>query len=100
MPLTRPRFTVRRLMVAVAIVAVVLGVGIELELRHRRFDSISSEYNLMSLLYAFDVKYRPDAWGQAHAARQFAWHKAMSEKYRRAARYPFLPVPADPPKPE
>jgi hypothetical protein len=30
----------------------------------------------------------------------FEWRRAMAEKYERAARYPWLPVPLDPPAPE
>jgi hypothetical protein len=33
-------------------------------------------------------------------ARRIAHHEAMIKKYTRAARYPWLPVPADPPEPE
>jgi hypothetical protein len=33
-------------------------------------------------------------------ARRIAHHEAMIKKYTRAARYPWLPVPDDPPEPE
>jgi hypothetical protein len=33
-------------------------------------------------------------------ARRIAYHEAMMKKYTRAARYPWFPVPSDPPEPE
>jgi hypothetical protein len=39
------------------------------------------------------------AWRMSQA-RRLAYHEAMYHKYERAARYPWLPVPTDPPEPE
>ncbi len=38
--------------------------------------------------------------GQTNAAEEIAHQTAMAEKYRRAARQPWLPVEPDPPEPE
>jgi hypothetical protein len=38
--------------------------------------------------------------GQTTPAEEIAHQTAMPEKYRRAARYPWLPVEPDPPEPE
>jgi hypothetical protein len=85
----RPRFTVRRLMVAVAVAGLLIAGWIEGERRRVRFLAIADDHS----------------WGADSAIgvisrEKMAWHETMEGKYERAARYPWLPVPPDPPEPE
>jgi hypothetical protein len=93
----RPRFTVRRLMIAVAIVGVVLGVTIE---RHSRFRKIEAhhqaEFQRIASeipMFAVNESYDP-LW------RRLDWHERMRLKYARATYYPWLPVAPDRPEPK
>jgi hypothetical protein len=110
-----PRMTMRRWIVAVAIVAILIGVGLEVGRRSRRFARLAAYHTNVALehfgtLMAFggeppplrDVP--PAGLGPArylHPARALLrYHCALTEKYQRAARYPWLPVAPDPPEPE
>jgi len=86
----RPRFTVRRLMFAVAIVAFLFGMAD----RSRRFSAIAGLYSQRSQASVTT----PDQ--VRRRARWNAYRVAMYRKYRRAARYPWLPVEPDPLPPE
>jgi hypothetical protein len=102
-------------MVAVAIVAILIGVGLELSRRSRRFARLAADHSNGALehfgtLMAFggeppprrDVPpagLGPDRY--LHRARALLrHHSALTEKYLRAARYPWLPVAPDPLEPE
>ena len=105
----RPRLTIRRLMVAVAMMGVMLGLVVGLW--HR-----SENYRRGALTHAGEALLCEDAaWGvvrmtngsKEEAASQAgallllkAHHEAMREKYERAARHPWLPVAPDPPEPK
>jgi hypothetical protein len=89
MRLLRPRFTVRRLMVAVAVVGVVLGIGSDLDRRRRRFLDLRSYYREKAVIHS-------ECWTRIVSMRDYY----LSRKYERAARYPWLPVAPDPPEPE
>jgi hypothetical protein len=91
----RVQFTVRWLMVAVAAGAILCCV-IE---RRARFQRLAAEHESRTWFIAmvsvgamlFDRMGRPvEVW-------ESDWHKVMAQKYRRAARFPFLPVMPDPP---
>ncbi len=91
---TRVRFTVRRLMVAVAIIALILW--------SMRMYQLSREYRIRAEDYrshghnAAVIYYRTNrSWG--YRLRDHYWR--LSEKYDRAARYPWLRVAPDPPEP-
>jgi hypothetical protein len=117
MRLHLPRFTVRRMMVAVAIVALVLSVGI-FSARSRSFAILAREYASMETkAIAFDkeaiafekehmilfnvVKYIRTDRGTFKIKRQnVAYYAQIKEKYEWLARYPWLPVEPDPPEPE
>ncbi len=92
-PPARP--TVRRMMVAVAITSLALGMIArsrqmsELAARH---EAKSHEHSQMMPLPNGGLVELFDNRGQ--------WHRTMSEKYGRASRYPFLPVAPDPNEPE
>jgi hypothetical protein len=102
MSLPHVRFTVRRLMVAVAIVAGCLPLWAAWAER----DARRMEYAFLALDHAM----RESAYATGNAGcfatacdinpRKAAHHGALALKYVRAARYPFLPVWPDPPEPE
>jgi hypothetical protein len=97
MQLRRLRFTVRSLMVVVALVAFACWVG----QRHARFRALAADHesrmirlaiiSMMRIGIAFDrAGRRVEPW-------ESDWHEAMAQKYRRAARFPWLPIAPDPP---
>jgi hypothetical protein len=92
-----PRFTVRRLMGSVAMVGVVLGISIE---RHQRFGKIAAHYRSEFEELPSITPYEHFMSFTERDNRRLEWLFAMSAKYERAARYPWLPVGPDPPKPE
>ena len=93
----RVRFTVRRLMIAVAIIALVLG-GLVARGRHLRH--VGDEFQRKGRkLY---LKYRRGDWiekSTVEANRWLYYYLNMSYKYREAARHPWLPVGPDLPEP-
>jgi hypothetical protein len=102
MKLPRVRVTVRRLMIAVAVVGIVLGPLVYLGQRSRRFGQISRVHvRAMSdgAIEAAKLKRRGDPRAKLAYARA-DYHQAMWLKYFHAARYPWLPVEPDPPVPE
>jgi hypothetical protein len=99
-----PRFRLRTLLIAVAVVSVALGGELMRRRRisHREQAASHSDAEELSRAYADDARGQPGpiapqrvAWGEVLAA----YHAAMSRKYERAARYPWLPVAPDPPPP-
>jgi hypothetical protein len=100
MPLPRVRFTVRRMMVAVAVVALALSGGVWAA----RMMALSKAYE--ARCYELAVMRRKEGgpsvnWGHGHrplSARQ-EWLRQMSIKYRYASCFPWLPVEPDPPAP-
>ncbi len=97
MRLPRPRFTVRRLMVAVAIMGIVLGVTIE---RRNRFRKIAAQHQAE---FENLVNRSPYVtFGNLGEAinRRLEWHYTMRLKYENAAHHPWLPVSPDSSNPE
>ncbi len=101
-----PRMTTRRWMVAVAIA----GLLCLLEYRRREFAALATYHGAKATAGAIirrgsmgmKVTYvDPDGnvitMDDLGVAR---WHETLAAKYRRAARYPWLPVDPDPPGPE
>jgi hypothetical protein len=100
MKLPRPRLTIRRLMVLVAIAGLILGAAIPLLERRRRFARIMNSHWAEVDRWALKVGlFRPETIGRSPTAK-VGWHAEMASKYRHAARYPWLPVWPDPPEPE
>jgi hypothetical protein len=104
-----PRMTTRRWMIAVAVVGLLMGgavVGYRLMLWHDSFLALATDHGHTGFLYRFlreDLclgEARAESAEQAALGRRAAYHEALAEKYRRAARYPWLPVEPDPPPPE
>ena len=95
MRLPRVRFTVRRMMVAVAIMGIAFGM-ID---RHYRFKKMAnhhlSELRCLDIEQSLDIK-RPSPFFLALVD----YHASLSKKYAKAARYPWLLVGPDPPEPK
>jgi hypothetical protein len=86
------RITVRRMMVAVAITGV--GLGWQLDRRSASLRREAARHAGDSSLVSLEEICNP----ATEAGK--VYHRAMAEKYRHAARYPWLPVAPDPPEPE
>ncbi len=93
----KPRFTVRRLMILVTLVA--LGLGGSETIRRRRVYAEGMEAQHRA--YFFDAM-QPPADGEDWAPmRKFAdYHLAMESKWRQAACQPWLPFEPDLPEPK
>jgi hypothetical protein len=115
MRLPRVRFTVRRLMIAVAIVALALGIFAECVRLSRKSASFRTqaeacsgiEETLRMIIAAsgpdtpVDVSPGPGMPSRRFTAMVVAEHQAaLKLKYERAARRPWLPVEPDPPEPQ
>ena len=109
MKLPRVRFTVRRMMVAVAIVALSLGaIRWVVEMRHR-----SAAYQRRALEYAVSIRCStgilvrmPDGrwvdryrYQDENDRRDDAWARQLAAKYRRLSYTPWLAAGPDPPRP-
>lgn len=95
----RPRFSVRRLMLAVAIMGIVLGVTIERRDRFRRI-AAHHEAEVEKLVGRLPPEVVYGHSSDDPIMRRLEWHEPMRLKYERAARYPWLPVRPDPPEPK
>jgi hypothetical protein len=98
----RIRFTVRRVMVLVAIAGLAMAVA-TLVKRSNEFRALAEEQAEAELT---SVGYADDARGEGRDPQRVArgeematYHRALRIKYERAARYPWLSVKPDPPIP-
>ena len=92
-----PRFRIRALMIAVALIA----VGLELSERSTTFRRRATHHRNESFRAAFG----PGTHSRSLKVRRLMrakdrWHSDLIEKYELAARYPWLPVAPDPPEPK
>ena len=105
----RPRFTVKQLMIAVAIAGGVfelISMGRRSAAYHQHYigqEFLMRKYDLKPIYYRHDdvvsILYRPpssSARDDEANKRKFEYHKKMAEKYKQAARYPWLTVEPDP----
>ena len=115
MRLHRVRFTVRQMMVAVA-VAAVLAVGLSLWRRRQLYLRVAEQHAVAVAIFSIDSPMARPArspLGRTPASAlltldehfrvadlRVAYHAALRRKYERAARYPSFPVEPDPPEPE
>jgi hypothetical protein len=104
MRLPRVRFTVRRMMAAVAIAAALLGPLVYLKRRSDRFWTIHLEQaalaqGLRNSLARMNQRERSDGAVWMGPMERSNYHKRLSMKYREAALRPWLPIEPDPPKP-
>lgn len=106
MRLPRVRFTVRGMMVAVAVAALV-GYAIRLNRLSSRYEGKARKCALTRHL-AVSMECGSmivPSWMQDHRiddlrSRRIAHYDSLAFKYRHAARYPWLPIAPDPPEPE
>jgi len=85
------------MLIAVAFVAVCLGAA-ELGGRATRYSALADDYNakernswIIAIVMDGDCVRYPSQWAPYYAQ--------LRDKYRKAARYPWLPVEPDPPRP-
>jgi hypothetical protein len=110
MRLPRLKFTIRALMIAVAIVALGLGLWFQIQKWRRlaavyqaeaaRHAALETEYQ-RRLLWDLGPGHARPAWlaGVASLELHVAHHANLAEKYRDAADRPWWPAPPDPPPP-
>jgi hypothetical protein len=94
-----PRVTTRQWMVAVALVALTIGIALGgIRLKRQR-----DRHLLHAALHQSHVdlarKIKKGSPGPL-ASRLIEYHASMARRYRHAARYPWLPVEPEPPAPE
>ncbi len=106
MKLPRVRFTIRRIMVAVAIVAM-LFIGVVLWRRSQEYRRRAESHDLLlwsALPVAIDEAASPGRLGGGLSVggllRRAKYHHEMSRKYWWAAARPWVSVDPDPPPPE
>jgi hypothetical protein len=105
MSLPRVRFTVRRLMAAVAVFGLIFWTTLWLGKRTRAYQWMA-EYHAAHRWTApmvgppWTAPRGVDSRGEVISAERDRWHAALAAKYLRAARYPWLSVEPDPPEPE
>ncbi len=89
MRLPRFRFTMRLMVVAVALAGLSLGIGSALQRRVALFQQRASQEAFL-------------LGSQRHPLpeRKVPHHESLRRKYERAAGYPRLPVEPDPPEPQ
>jgi hypothetical protein len=80
-------------MIMIAVVAIVLGITID---RRNRFRKMAVHHQAVLMKLARRMK----PFADDRSWLPLEWHESMGRKYERAARFPFLPVAADPPEPE
>ena len=105
MKLPRVRLTIRRLMIAVAIVAMLAGIAIEISRRRARFHELAVHYRRMER-NTFHRGYYISATLEEFEEYSRRWprlkpyYTEMTGKYELAERRPWMPVAPDPPEPE
>lgn len=108
MKLPRVRFTVRSMMVVVVIVAVSIWAKFRVDSRRTHFIQLVRHYHekrfaASAFSYSgpgraiMEERMKADESRRVNAS---AYYSDLIRKYERAARYPWLPVASDPPKPE
>jgi hypothetical protein len=104
MRMPRFLFTLKRMMVAVAVVALAIA-AVRWE---RSMEALSADYSQHAL--AHRAKVADDHFAMLRTSsdpraaelfeRRKAYRRAMAEKWNRAALYPWVPVAPDPPEPK
>ena len=85
--LPRLRLSIRSMMVAVAIAAVVSQQVFER--RRNRFLTLAQSHE-------YQIAPRPSSFDGRESIAESAWHEAMAERYRRAAKTPWVLLGPDP----
>jgi hypothetical protein len=104
MRLTRVRFTVRRLMVAVAAAGAMSAAVAAIRARSERFRSLAEYHAARVAMWSRGSEGRYRVWvdwrGERVSRAASGWHADLAGKYERAARHPWLSVAPDPPEPK
>jgi hypothetical protein len=103
----RLRFTMRRLMVAVAIIAVLIGAGrwvVEMRTRSIAHSRRAREFASMIAGAISETQTTEGRWIDRYDNENGriieAWAGTLARKYWRLSDYPWLPVEPDPPFPK
>jgi hypothetical protein len=99
-PVAPARFTVRRMMVAVA---VAVGVPAALHRKAQRYRRLADYHAARVGLFESGPPGREhfyDAVGRPVGAGRSRWRAELAVRYRRAASRPWRPLAPDPPEPE
>jgi hypothetical protein len=110
MRLPRVRFTVRRMMIAVAVVAILIGVGLQVKGLYQRFHECSRQASTHGF-YGECLDRLANEWAQkddriesltqAKRLRLLAeYQRRIKAKYEAAKWRPWIDVEPDPPGPE
>ncbi len=91
MRLPRMQLTIRRMMIAVAVLGVAFSIPVALRRRSEAFSRIGKAHFDAANTLIFEAR-RP--------ASVIFWHIELGKKYQAAATRPWLLVESDPPKPE
>jgi hypothetical protein len=107
------RFTMRRIVVTVAVIAMVLGALVGVRRRIRRCDDLGAYHRsqIVGRLYGHvgadgTMTFAPSSLDRdgkpvtPHQQRMDRWHEQMAQRYWHAAARPWLNVTLDPPPPE
>jgi hypothetical protein len=107
MRLPRLRFTVRRLMIAVAIVALLMGGSlwiVQMRTRSASYRQRAFEFAVMTARSGSGILTKDGRWVSRYDNEndwlRDAWACKLAEKYWGLSHYPWLPVEPDPPPPE
>lgn len=92
-----PRFRLATLMMAVAVVAIAVGIPME---RYHRFGKTADHFRAEVERFLSVTPYQHLMSYSERDDRRLDWLCAMRLKYERAARYRWIPVPPDPPEPK
>ncbi len=93
-----PRFTIRRMLVAIAVVAVVLGILVGLKRRSERFWRLATACSsAVHSVYFADLNGMD---GGSWTASIAGYHFDLAAKYAAAAKRPWLPLASEPPAPD
>lgn len=106
MRLPRIRFTVRRLMVAVGVLAILLGIAVQArrallnyEIYKEKAYDYDTEEGSMRYIYMVHCQDSPEEVKE-RLRRLIQYYGAMKAKYEAAMRHPWIDVEPDPPVPE
>jgi hypothetical protein len=100
MRLPRFRFTIRRMMIVVAVVAILFW-AIWLGARIHAFRWMAKYHEARRWTQVIDTTSRGiDSRGEVISSERDRWHAALAAKYDHAARYPWLSVEPDPIEPK
>lgn len=99
-----PRFRLRTLRIAVTVAALALAVYADIERRRAYFQAVVRHHWEMvaanSIIHktGYQTSYEPGP--SLRNCQRAAYHRGLVNKYRQAARRPWLPVAPDPPPPK